>query len=103
MAILVKGSRTINVDGCLYRWNVRRKPSHYQLIGGEMGLAVQAAHRAGAVLVVRLGHVHPGSALGMAGQVTPAVVRQHIRSALDLGWQPDAPGPAFYLRTIAGA
>ena len=55
MALTVKGSRLITVNGAVYRWRIRRKPSYSQeCLGGRLAFAVECAGAGGAVLAVEI-------------------------------------------------
>lgn len=100
MALTVKGSRLITVNGTVYRWRLRRKPTYVQeCLGGRLAFAVERADAGGAVLAVEILDVsHPGSLLAEASLIVrPALVAAVIRIALRRGWQPAAPGALFRL------
>lgn len=62
MAIPKKGSRLITVDGVVYRWRIRHKPTYCQDDGwGPMTFAVQLADSPAAVLLVSLPFHRPDS------------------------------------------
>jgi hypothetical protein len=101
MAVPLKGSRLITVDGAVYRWYVRRRPSYIQgLARSPLTFAVELAGRHGRVLVVSVTDVrHPGNWLHQPSlAVRPAVVAAVIRMALDRGWQPAGSGAPFRLK-----
>lgn len=93
MALRKKGARPITVDGHSYRWRVvgavRCCPGCAWY--GRFGFAVQDADRHGPVLVSDTSTF----------PVVPRVVAASIQDALQAGWQPTRPGPAFHLnRTV---
>ncbi|MBB2947892.1 hypothetical protein FB565_007663 [Actinoplanes lutulentus] len=88
MAVL---NRLITVDGVVYRWRVRKRPSH----PSPLSFAVERADRRGAILLATVGGT-PGDWIGTA--TVPALVATMVRQAQDQGWHPDQPGPAFALR-----
>lgn len=94
-----KGSRTITVRDRQFRWAVRRKPTYSQSVTmTSLNVAVVLADGRGSKLVVHLREPHAGNLMGRrSGGVTPAHVADWITKALDNGWQPDSPGPAFRL------
>ncbi|WP_433828596.1 hypothetical protein ACQP2E_04440 [Actinoplanes sp. CA-015351] len=92
MAVL---NRLITVDGVVYRWRVRKRPSHPSLLPLALAFAVERADRRGAILLATVGGT-PGDWIGTA--TVPALVATMVRQAQDQGWHPDEPGPAFPLR-----
>ena len=102
MALTVKGSRLITVDGVVYRWLMRRTRSyHQQCLGGPLTFAVELPGARGSILAVTVPDARrPDSLFPGAGPtliVRPALVATVIRTALARGWQPAAPGPQFRL------
>ncbi|MDG4772705.1 hypothetical protein [Solwaraspora sp. WMMD792] len=100
MAVVKRGSRPIVVDGCRYRWTVRRKPTYRQALAwAPLTFAVERVDPPGrAILVVRVASAHPGNWVhAEATPVRPAMVATTIRQALVRGWQPDLPGSPFLL------
>jgi hypothetical protein len=100
MSIPKAGSRLLHLDGSVYRWRVRSRPTYSQANGWNgLFLAVEdAAHPKGSVLVVSLGVAHPSNWLKLSSRaITPAEVSGWVRRALSLGWQPRAPGVQFFL------
>ena len=100
MALAVKGSRLITVDGTVYRWRMRRNPTYgQQCLGSPLTFAVELAGARGTVLAVTVPDVsHPASLVaGSSLIVRPALVTAVIRTALGRGWQPAAPGAPFRL------
>jgi hypothetical protein len=95
MALAKRHSRQITVDGVLFRWTVRRRPTYSQGLGWTpLTFVVEHAQQPGARLVVALLRVHPGNWLGLPTRpVLPATVSAGIREALTAGWQPQLPGP----------
>jgi hypothetical protein len=102
MALTVKGSRLIAVDGAIYRWLMRRTPSYHQeCLGGPLTFAAGLADANGSVLTVTVPDAGRPDRLVLAARpsliVRPALVEAVIRTALGRGWQPAAPGPQFQL------
>ncbi|MEU6430197.1 hypothetical protein ABZ860_30265 [Microbispora sp. NPDC046973] len=99
MAIPRKGSRPITVDGVVYRWRIRRKPTYHQGNGwSPLTFAVQPAEEPWRVLLVSLPFLRPDAWLGeRTMSVRPALVAAVIRLALRRGWDPHQAGPAFDL------
>jgi len=100
VALAVKGSRFITVDGAVYRWRPRRNPTYGQeCLGGPLTFAVELAHARGTVLAVTVPDVsHPASLVANSSLIVrPALVAAVIRSALGRGWEPAAPGAPFRL------
>jgi hypothetical protein len=98
MALAVRGSRQIVVDGVAYRWKVRRRPSYAQLLGdSNLTFAVERRGGSGQVLVVDTGQVRADAALfpDRDAAVTPSRVAEAIRAALAAGWSPEKPGSPF--------
>ena len=101
MALTKKGSRLITVDGVVYRWRVRGRPTYAQALGElPLAVAVEQAGCKGSVLLVSMPQDHPGNWFGgPAIPVLPRQVAAVIRKALDEGWRPGQPATAF--RTTA--
>jgi hypothetical protein len=102
MALTVKGSRLITVDGAVYRWLMRRTPSYHQeCLGGPLTFGVELADARGSVLAVTVPDADRPDSLVLAARpsliVRPALVAAVIRTALSRGWQPAATGPQFQL------
>lgn len=99
MALMHKGSRPITVDGIVYRWRVRNRPTYEQgRTHTPFLLAVEQATGVGSKLVVELPQAHPNNWLcGEAIAVLPSHVAQYIDQALAAGWQPEHPGYPFVL------
>lgn len=99
MAIPKKGSRRIVVDGQPFRWLIRRKPTHTQWEGGFFEAAVQLAAVPASVLVIELGRTRPDVKWGEKPDisVTPQMIAECIRQAIENGWQPSLPGKQFVL------
>lgn len=102
MALTVKGSRLITVDGTVYRWRMRRKPSYSQeCLGGPLTFAVELAGVRGSVLSTTILDAGRPDSLVLAAMpsliVRSTLVASVIQAALDRGWQPAAPGAQFRL------
>ena len=95
MALARRNSRQITVDGVLFRWAARRRPTYSQAMGWKpLTFAVEHAEQPRARLVVSLSRPHPSNWLGLPTQpVLPATVAASIREALAAGWLPGLPGP----------
>ncbi|MBB5783464.1 hypothetical protein HD596_010220 [Nonomuraea jabiensis] len=85
MAIPKKGSRLITVDGTVFRWRVRRKPTYCQGNSwGPMTFAVELAGASGRVLLVSLPCSRPDAWWGERTMaIRPALVTATIRTALN--------------------
>ncbi|MEU6729085.1 hypothetical protein ABZ917_35720 [Nonomuraea wenchangensis] len=99
MAIPKKGSRLITMDGTVYRWRVRRKPTYCQGNSwGPMTFAVELADASGRVLLVSLPCSRPDAWWGERTMaLRPVLVAAIIRTALRHGWTPRQAGNAFEL------
>ena len=97
MALVRKGSRRIVVDGIVYRWRIRHKPSYCQgLAWTSLNYAVEQVDSAGTVLVVKTGQPHPSNWVNAPmAPIRPADVANDIRAALSRGWSPSCPGKPF--------
>ena len=99
MAIPKKGSRLIVVDGMLYRWRVRRKPTYSQAnawVG--IAVAIERANTKGAALLVQMPQAHPGNWMGAESEpVLPSDMERFIRYALSSGWRSSEQGEAFHV------
>jgi hypothetical protein len=105
MALAVKGSRLITVDGTVYRWRLRRKPTYSQVyFDTPLTFAVELADSSGSVLAVAMPDVsNPGSQFARSSLIVrPALVAAVIQTALDRGWQPASPGAPFLLNVASG-
>ena len=105
MALAVKGSRLITVDGTVYRWRLRRKPTYHQeCFDTPLTFAVELADSSGSVLAVAIPDVsHPSSLFARSSLIVrPALVAAVIQTALGRGWQPAAPGAPFLLNVASG-
>ena len=99
MTLAKRGSRRIVVDGLVFRWLVRRRPTYCQALGwSPLTFVVELLDGSGALLVVALAGAHPANWLGLPSSgVSPATVAAGIQQALAAGWQPGLPGAAFAL------
>nr|WP_069766502.1 hypothetical protein [Streptomyces sp. LUP47B] len=104
MALVRKGSRRIVVDGTVYRWRLRGRPTYFQgLAWSPCSFAVEHAETPGMTLVVTTDQPHPSNWIGReADPVRPSGVAAAVRLALRAGWTPTAPGSAFHLDQSAG-
>lgn len=103
MSLPSKGSRRIVVDDIAYRWRVRHKPTYGQgAFASELQFAVQRESFGRCTLSVILDQPRPDNWLNKPGAVvTPALVAQAVRQALQQGWQASSAGSAFVLRLAA--
>lgn len=101
MALTKKGSRLVTVDGVVYRWRVRGRPTYAQALGERpLAFAVEQADCKGSVLLVSMPQDHPSNWTGGPSiPVLPSEVAAVIRKALGEGWRPSQPAAAF--RTTA--
>lgn len=105
MALAVRGSRQIVVDGVTYHWKVRRKPTYTQMLGdSNLTFAVERPDVSGHVLMVDTGQVRADAALfpDYDAAVTPSRVAEAIRAALVAGWAPEKPGSPFWASSSQG-
>lgn len=82
MTLPRKGSRTVQVDGVVYRWTAKSEswpPSRVRLIAHEETLP------ANSVLDLQVWESH-------CAVLTPDIVVHLIRGALSRGWQPKSKG-----------
>ncbi len=82
-----KGSRIIDVDGHSFRWRLNSRKHRYSYDEPELAVGhltvQQDLERPGHVFQQWL-HWYPGTS------VTPEIVREVIRRALDAGWDPNS-------------
>ncbi|MEU7650446.1 hypothetical protein AB0C41_00390 [Micromonospora taraxaci] len=99
MALTKKGSRLITVDGVVYRWRVRGRPTYVQaLCQRPLTLAIERVDCNGGVLLVDMPQDHPSNWLGApAVPALPSMVAVVVRKALADGWRSDQPAAAFQL------
>ncbi|MEU7584850.1 hypothetical protein AB0A95_00965 [Micromonospora sp. NPDC049230] len=99
MALTRKGSRLITVDGIVYRWRVRGKPTYDQaLCERPLTFAIEQADRKGSVLLVSMPQNHPSNWFGGPPvPVLPSTVAAVVRRALAEGWRPGEPAAAFHV------
>jgi hypothetical protein len=90
MAFPRRGSRRITVDGTVYLWLPQVSHSLSYAIASETSLLVQQEDNPTSILTVEL-------PFGWRDLVRPVYVAAFIRLARSLGWQPDQPGPGFFL------
>ncbi|GAB4586720.1 hypothetical protein Ntsu_45520 [Nocardia sp. IFM 10818] len=104
MTLTRKGSRRITVDGVVYRWRVRGRPTYDQgNCWSPCTYAVELAEGGGAVLVVKTDRPHPSNWAGRAAEpVLPGEVAETIRVALERGWVPSGKGTGFRLDMSRG-
>lgn len=105
MALTVSGSRLITIDGTVYRWRLRRRPTYSQMLGHTpLIVAVELADGSCCVLTAVVSDVsHPGSLFASSSLIVrPALVAAVIRTALGRGWQPAVPGAQFRLQVTSG-
>lgn len=104
MALGRKGARRIVVDGTVYRWRLRRRPTYSQaLCWSPCTYAVEHADCPGTTLVVTTNQPHLSNWLGGLGNpVLSSDVANAIASALRQGWVPTRAGSPFHLDQSAG-
>ncbi|MEU9973046.1 hypothetical protein [Streptomyces sp. NPDC051014] len=104
MALVRRGSRRIAVDGTVYRWRLRSRPTCVQgLAWSPCTFAVEHADTPGATLVVTTDQPHSRNWIGREAEpVLPSRVAAAVWVALREGWIPTAPGSAFHLDQSAG-
>ncbi|MET8854577.1 hypothetical protein [Streptomyces sp. NPDC004579] len=104
MALVRKGSRRIVVDGTVYRWRLRGRPTYVQgLAWSPCMFAVEHADTPGMTLVITTDQPHPSNWIGRESEpVLPSGVAAAVRLALREGWTPTVPGPTFHLDQSAG-
>ena len=100
MAVPRKGTRRIAVNGTHYRWYVRRKPTYTQWCEhSNLTVAVeQESAGTPSTLVVDTGGLRPELWPSQPPIVVlPSDVARYIRTAHQMGWQPDSGGKPFLL------
>lgn len=99
MSLSRKGSRLITVDGIIYRWTLRSRPTYdHGMNWGPLTYAVEHSELRGSVLVVDTGRPHPSNWVGAgSAPVLPREVAKDVRRAITLGWQPRREGKPFSL------
>ncbi|QNE18633.1 hypothetical protein F1D05_12835 [Kribbella qitaiheensis] len=104
MALVKKGSRAIVVDGVMYRWRLRGRPTYSQgLCWSPCTFAVEHAEDPGSTLAVTTNQPHPSNWIGQAPKaVLPSDVARAIRLALERGWTPMNSGSPFALDLSQG-
>lgn len=91
MTLGKKNSRTISVDGCVFRWTVFQN-------SGWNDLTIQSDEGTGRKLIVQFTwEVKDGSSLPNQ-PITPAVVAEAIHFALKNDWDPSVNGAPFGCR-----
>ena len=90
MSITKKGSRRIVVDGTVYRWVIRRKPSRGQADYAELlTFAVVQENIRGSLLHVNMSAARYDIMYDVPHSVvSPRTVAVAIHKALTAGWQP---------------
>ena len=100
MAIPKKGSRKISVNGVSYLWMIRKKPTYSQSVYGSgfLHVAVDTEENTGSTLIIYTNHRHPKAIhVEKIIPVTPSLVSNWIKNAINLGWLPSKKGPQFYV------
>ncbi|WP_445355572.1 hypothetical protein ACJJI5_03955 [Microbulbifer sp. EKSA008] len=97
MSIPKKGSRKIVVEGNSYRWIVRDRPTYTQAFqGGKMLAAIELDSQKGSTLSVEFKWLRPDVAItSYPNSVMPKLIGSCIKSAINEGWNPINPGPAY--------
>lgn len=103
MAIPKKGSRLITVDGTIFRWRVRHKPTYCEgNAWSPLTFAAELAEEPGRVLLVSLPAARPDNwMLEPSMAVRPSLVAECIRRAVERGWDYAQRGSAFALTVAA--
>jgi hypothetical protein len=100
MTIPTKGSRQIIVDGEVYRWSIRRRPTHCQHdFGCYLNVAIENAKFTGTTLIVEIPQAHP-STIWASKEIIPVLpsdIECCIRQAIAQGWKPLQLGSSFQL------
>lgn len=107
MAISKKGSRSIVVNDTNYQWLIRRKVTYSQEIFGTpmLNVAIACTDSNGSTLVVHTDRPHPKNIETEASDIipiTPKDIATWIGSAIELGWEPQVPGPQFRVQVSEG-
>ncbi len=98
MSLPRKGIRRIELEGTVYEWTVRKKPTYSQAaFETSMTLAVQLdSEEDSGVLIVDLGISRPDNWISPhQTAITPRVVKDIIYSALNAGWEPKTQRKTF--------
>jgi len=100
MAVLNKDLRPVHVDGCIFRWRVRSRPTYAPMVcESPIVVAVVPESPTGSTLLINLPQSHPGNILGeTAAPVLPSKVANYIRLAIESGWKPKKNGKPFILK-----
>ncbi len=100
MAILNKDLRPVFVDGCIFRWRVRSRPTYSPMLcESPIVVAVEPEINTGSTLLIDLPQSHPGNILGeTAAPILPSNVANYIRLAIESGWKPKKRGKPFILK-----
>lgn len=87
------------VEGIAYRWLVRPKPTYCQgLTWGSASFTAELESSGKSTLIVTLDMPRPDNWVGEQGFViTPSLVAQAIKKALECGWKPKSKGNAYQL------
>jgi len=97
MTIPKKGSRQITVEGQVYRWLIKSKPTYAQeCLEAPMTAAVDLVEGGGTTLYITFPFSRPDGLYRTQISITPQVIRDCIQAALAQGWQPNNEGGAFY-------
>lgn len=96
MALPKKGTRKIEVDGVVYGWYIRRKPTYCEgAFETSMHVAIER-YGSPRTLYVNLRVSRPDNWLAPhQTALKPAMVRAIIQEALSNDWEPSKPGPPF--------
>jgi|GEM_PF-1242142 len=99
MTLPKKGTRSISINGVLYRWSVRRKPTYLQGIGqSHMSVAVEREDAPQQTLRIILPVPRRDNWLLLPGYVVkPSDIARWVPKALTEGWVPHMSGAAFDL------
>ena len=92
MAIAKKGVRRIEVAGESFYWRVRKKISHDEAHDDQLGIPIQH-DTGGQLLIAYIGYGRSEDyGRNSLKSVTPAIIKDCILKAIDLGWQFDQLG-----------
>ena len=97
MTLPQKKLRKIEVDGKVYGWMIRSRPTWSQGLGGRMTLAIQELElETPTILRVTLNILRPDNWLEQKHNmaITPEIIRDIIDAALQEGWK-SKEGSAF--------
>lgn len=106
MTMPKRGSRTIQVDGHEFRWRIRHKPTYSQMVfRGSLTIAIERTEPSSScILLIDTETPRPDADMAPTDiSVTPSMIADWIRQALQSGWIPDQVGSAFKLQVASRA